>query len=149
MAKNILATRLRALVTHGVLEIVPAADGSAYQEYVLTEKGRALFPVIVGLRQWGRSSVCRGRSALNAGGKRQRPPRPAPDADRQRRADAHPAEYPGGEARGTVMRVSGGARSSPAEKPADKEPFQTSGQQINRAKTSAPNHSVSLKWKTH
>ena len=53
MAKNILATRLRALVTHGVLEIVPAADGSAYQEYVLTEKGRALFPVIVGLRQWG------------------------------------------------------------------------------------------------
>ena len=38
MAKNILATRLRALVTHGVLEIVPAADGSAYQEYVLTEK---------------------------------------------------------------------------------------------------------------
>lgn len=76
MAKNILATRLRALVTHGVLEIVPAADGSAYQEYVLTEKGRALFPVIVGLRQWGRSSVRRGRSALNAGGKRQRPPRP-------------------------------------------------------------------------
>lgn len=54
MAKNILATRLRALVTHGVLEIVPAADGSAYQEYVLTEKGRALFPVIVGLRQWGK-----------------------------------------------------------------------------------------------
>ncbi|XNS21520.1 DUF4111 domain-containing protein [Serratia ureilytica] len=53
MAKNILTTRLRALVTHGVLEIVPAADGSAYQEYVLTEKGRALFPVIVGLRQWG------------------------------------------------------------------------------------------------
>ncbi len=40
-------------MTHGVLEIVPAADGSAYQEYVLTEKGRALFPVIVGLRQWG------------------------------------------------------------------------------------------------
>lgn len=62
MAKNILATRLRALVTHGVLEIVPAADGSAYQEYVLTEKGRALFPVIVGLRQWGRSSVCRGEA---------------------------------------------------------------------------------------
>lgn len=117
MAKNILATRLRALVTHGVLEIVPAADGSAYQEYVLTEKGRALFPVIVGLRQWGRSSVRRGRGALNAGGKRQRPPCPAPDADRQRRADAHPAEYPGGEGGGTVMRVSGGARSSPAEKP--------------------------------
>ena len=32
------------------------------------------------------------------------------------------------------MRVSGGARSSPAENLADKEPFQTPSQQINRAK---------------
>lgn len=53
VAKNILATRLRSLVAHGILEIVPASDGSAYQEYVLTEKGRGLFAVIVGLRQWG------------------------------------------------------------------------------------------------
>jgi streptomycin 3"-adenylyltransferase len=53
MAKNILSTRLRTLVAHGVLEVVPASDGSAYQEYALTAKGRALFPVIVGLRQWG------------------------------------------------------------------------------------------------
>jgi len=53
MAKNILSTRLRSLVAHGVLEIVRASDGSAYQEYVLTEKGRGLFNVIIGLRQWG------------------------------------------------------------------------------------------------
>ncbi|CAI2417441.1 Uncharacterized HTH-type transcriptional regulator yybR [Serratia ficaria] len=53
MAKNILSTRLRTLVAHGVLETVPASDGSAYQEYALTAKGHALFPVIVGLRQWG------------------------------------------------------------------------------------------------
>ncbi|MFO2462922.1 helix-turn-helix transcriptional regulator [Pseudomonas sp. 15FMM2] len=53
MAKNILAMRLRSLVAHGVFEIVPASDGSAYQEYVLTEKGRGLFAVIIGLRQWG------------------------------------------------------------------------------------------------
>ena len=53
MAKNILSARLRTLVTHGIFDLVPASDGSAYQEYVLTEKGRALFPVIVGLRQWG------------------------------------------------------------------------------------------------
>ncbi len=31
----------------------PASDGSAYQEYVLTRKGRDLFFVIVALRQWG------------------------------------------------------------------------------------------------
>lgn len=53
VAKNILATRLRTLVDGGVLESVPASDGSAYREYVLTPKGEALFPVIVALRQWG------------------------------------------------------------------------------------------------
>ncbi len=53
LAKNILSARLRSLVDHGVLEAVPASDGSAYQEYVLTEKGRGLFPLLVALRQWG------------------------------------------------------------------------------------------------
>jgi DNA-binding HxlR family transcriptional regulator len=53
VAKNILATRLRNLVAHEILEMVPASDGSAYQEYILTEKGRGLFPVLVALRQWG------------------------------------------------------------------------------------------------
>lgn len=53
MAKNILSARLRALVAHGIFDLVPASDGSAYQEYVLTEKGKGLFPLIIGLRQWG------------------------------------------------------------------------------------------------
>lgn len=53
MAKNILAARLRTLVSHGIFQVVPASDGSAYQEYVLTEKGKGLFPLIIGLRQWG------------------------------------------------------------------------------------------------
>jgi DNA-binding HxlR family transcriptional regulator len=53
LAKNILASRLRNLVEHGILETNPASDGSAYYEYVLTEKGRGLFPVLVALRQWG------------------------------------------------------------------------------------------------
>ncbi|MEU9605646.1 helix-turn-helix domain-containing protein [Streptomyces sp. NPDC048057] len=53
VAKNILTARLRALVAGGVLESVPASDGSAYREYVLTPKGEALFPVVVALRQWG------------------------------------------------------------------------------------------------
>ncbi|MBC2874837.1 MULTISPECIES: winged helix-turn-helix transcriptional regulator [Streptomyces] len=53
VAKNILTARLRTLVAGGILESVPASDGSAYREYVLTPKGRALFPVIVALRQWG------------------------------------------------------------------------------------------------
>ena len=53
VARNILASRLRALTEQGVLEIVPASDGSAYQEYVLTPKGEDLFTLVVGLRQWG------------------------------------------------------------------------------------------------
>lgn len=53
VAKNILTVRLRKLVIDGILTTEPAGDGSRHQEYVLTEKGRGLFPVIVGLRQWG------------------------------------------------------------------------------------------------
>ncbi|MFB7907141.1 winged helix-turn-helix transcriptional regulator [Kitasatospora sp. NPDC056076] len=53
LAKNILSARLTKLVANGVFELAPAADGSPYQEYLLTEKGRALFPVITALRQWG------------------------------------------------------------------------------------------------
>jgi DNA-binding HxlR family transcriptional regulator len=53
VARNILTNRLRKLVALGVLEQVPAADGSAYREYALTEKGRGLFLVLVALGQWG------------------------------------------------------------------------------------------------
>ena len=53
MARNILSDRLRKLVEAGVLELQMASDGSSYQEYVLTSKGKRLFPVVVALRQWG------------------------------------------------------------------------------------------------
>ncbi|MEA1676513.1 helix-turn-helix domain-containing protein [Nitrospirillum sp. BR 11163] len=53
LAKNILAARLRTLLAHGILQAVPASDGGAHQDYVLTAKGRGLFPVLVALRQWG------------------------------------------------------------------------------------------------
>jgi DNA-binding HxlR family transcriptional regulator len=53
MAKNILSTRLKAMVEQGIMTVEAASDGSAYQEYVLTEKGKALMPVLVALAQWG------------------------------------------------------------------------------------------------
>jgi DNA-binding HxlR family transcriptional regulator len=53
MARNILTVRLRGLVTDGILQLIPAPDGGAHQEYVLTEKGRGLLPVLLALRQWG------------------------------------------------------------------------------------------------
>lgn len=52
VAKNILTARLKKLVADRVMELVPASDGSAFQEYALTRKGRALLPVIVALGQW-------------------------------------------------------------------------------------------------
>ncbi len=59
IAKGMLATRLRDLTERGILETVPASDGSAYREYVLTERGRGLFLVIVALRQWGEDHLYR------------------------------------------------------------------------------------------
>jgi DNA-binding HxlR family transcriptional regulator len=53
IARNILTARLRALEAAGVLRVVPAPDGGSHREYHLTDKGLALFPVIVALRQWG------------------------------------------------------------------------------------------------
>jgi DNA-binding HxlR family transcriptional regulator len=52
LAKNILTVRLRTLIDRGILKTAPASDGSAYQEYVLTAKGRGVFPILVALRQW-------------------------------------------------------------------------------------------------
>lgn len=53
ISKGILAARLRELISRGVLEMQPTPAGGAYEDYLLTRKGRDLFPVIVALRQWG------------------------------------------------------------------------------------------------
>jgi DNA-binding HxlR family transcriptional regulator len=54
-ARNLLARRLVTLVDHDVLAKVPYLDEQGRQrfEYRLTEKGHALFPVIVALMHWG------------------------------------------------------------------------------------------------
>jgi DNA-binding HxlR family transcriptional regulator len=54
-ARNLLAARLKTLVTHGLLERAAYQDdhGRGRHEYRLTDKGRDLFPVVVALMQWG------------------------------------------------------------------------------------------------
>lgn len=52
IARNILTDRLRKLTAHGLLAQRAAPSGRR-QEYVLTDAGRDLFPVILTLRQWG------------------------------------------------------------------------------------------------
>jgi DNA-binding HxlR family transcriptional regulator len=44
---------LTAVGDLGVFETVPVSPTSLYHEYVLTEMGRQLFPVVTALRQWG------------------------------------------------------------------------------------------------
>ncbi|WAT02522.1 winged helix-turn-helix transcriptional regulator [Rouxiella chamberiensis] len=52
-AKNILSSRLKILVAEDIMTLEPASDGSAYQEYRLTQKGKDLYPVLIALGQWG------------------------------------------------------------------------------------------------
>lgn len=52
IAKNILTARLNRLVDEGLLDKRPS-DGTAHPEYVLTEAGWDLQPVLLALAQWG------------------------------------------------------------------------------------------------
>ncbi len=53
IARNVLATRLQTLVEHGIFEMKSYQQRPERFEYVLTEKGRDLFPVLATLMQWG------------------------------------------------------------------------------------------------
>jgi DNA-binding HxlR family transcriptional regulator len=53
IARNVLTERLDKLTEHGVLERRPYQDNPVRCDYVLTAKGRDLWPVLVALRQWG------------------------------------------------------------------------------------------------
>nr|WP_070961819.1 helix-turn-helix domain-containing protein [Hyphomonas sp. Mor2] len=53
IARNTLTNRLGDLIEGGIIDKVPAEDGYAHEEYVLTERGRELAPVIIALAQWG------------------------------------------------------------------------------------------------
>jgi hypothetical protein len=44
---------LAAVIDLGVFETIPVSQTSLHHEYVLTEMGRLLFPVVTALRQWG------------------------------------------------------------------------------------------------
>lgn len=53
ISRNVLTSRLETLVEAGVLERHPYDEARGRYDYVLTEKGRALWPVMTALRQWG------------------------------------------------------------------------------------------------
>jgi DNA-binding HxlR family transcriptional regulator len=53
IARNILANRLGRLVRHGILGRQPCPEDRRKIEYRLTDKGFALLPTMIALRQWG------------------------------------------------------------------------------------------------
>jgi DNA-binding HxlR family transcriptional regulator len=53
IARNILSNRLARMVEHRILERQPDPVDRRKVAYRLTEKGRALLPVLIALRQWG------------------------------------------------------------------------------------------------
>jgi DNA-binding HxlR family transcriptional regulator len=52
IARNILSVRLDTLVEAGIMER-HTYDARGRSDYLLTEKGRALWPVMLALREWG------------------------------------------------------------------------------------------------
>ncbi|MFD9906760.1 winged helix-turn-helix transcriptional regulator [Streptomyces sp. NPDC059063] len=54
--RAVLAARLQTLTDAGVLEKRPAADAPRRHEYVVTERGRALWPTLRALGVWGRDA---------------------------------------------------------------------------------------------
>jgi len=61
LARNILADRLKSLTAD---EILIRQGSERRPRYKLTEKGRALAPVIVALMQWGDAWVSEGRAPV-------------------------------------------------------------------------------------
>lgn len=59
-SRDILAARLRKLVEYGVLEKVRYEERPQRYEYVPTEAGRALQPILQSLMEWGDEYVTEG-----------------------------------------------------------------------------------------
>ena len=53
IARNILSDRLGKLVAGDILERTPDPSDKRKEIYALTDKGEALLPVVLALRQWG------------------------------------------------------------------------------------------------
>jgi DNA-binding HxlR family transcriptional regulator len=53
LSKPLLAARLKKMVRLGVLKKVPSRKSALVHEYLLTEKGLQLYPVLLALVRWG------------------------------------------------------------------------------------------------
>jgi DNA-binding HxlR family transcriptional regulator len=53
ISRNVLAERLDHLVAHGIVEKRPYQESPVRYDYVLTDRGRDLWPVLTAMREWG------------------------------------------------------------------------------------------------
>jgi DNA-binding HxlR family transcriptional regulator len=53
VTRHVLADRLRKLVRHGVLRRVPYQSRPKRYEYILTQKGLDLYPIMMSIVHWG------------------------------------------------------------------------------------------------
>jgi DNA-binding HxlR family transcriptional regulator len=53
IARNVLSDRLESLVAHDILTTRPYQDNPPRHEYVLTERGRDMFDVLMAIWRWG------------------------------------------------------------------------------------------------
>lgn len=59
ISRSRLQDRLDRLIEHEILVKQPAKDG-AYEEYRLTEKGHAIYPILMAIRDWGDTYMAPG-----------------------------------------------------------------------------------------
>ncbi|MBC7771374.1 MAG: helix-turn-helix transcriptional regulator [Pyrinomonadaceae bacterium] len=64
IATNILSDRLERLVGSGLVETVPSTVRSDRHTYTLTNRGRALTPVLEAIRDWGLAHIPGTRARL-------------------------------------------------------------------------------------
>lgn len=57
IATNVLSERLRRLAAHGLIEQRPAEGPVGRPHYALTEKGKALAPILREMKRWGLAHV--------------------------------------------------------------------------------------------
>ena len=114
LATNVLATRLDGFVAAGLMERRTYSTHEDHYEYLLTEKGRDLAPVVIALTEWGdrhaapngppieyRHRDCGGQvdSALKCSGCTQRVPvdaieaKPGPGSRGERRRTSSPRQH--------------------------------------------------------
>lgn len=53
ITQAVLSARLALLVEHKLLTKEPVEKGAAREDYRLTDKGKSLCPIVIGLMQWG------------------------------------------------------------------------------------------------